>query len=152
VNNTATQAMRLLAELFPQYRPTSEESTLWADNLGQFHPQDANAAIRQHRTSHSWPTPDLAKVLELARVKSVDRDVTDNPKASEWAAHAERCRQDDEAAIGWLESLPRVELEALADKTRRILNGAFDIPKPFRVAGSSMMARGFMVAASKVRP
>lgn len=89
---------RVITDLFPQHKPTDEELRLWRDSIIGYPREHAVAAVRQHRTSNSWPNPDLAKVLELCRVKEADRQAAHGDMAAEYAQHAERSRQDMDAA------------------------------------------------------
>lgn len=78
----------------------------------------------------------------------------ENPKAAEWAAHAERCRQDDEATLRTLRFMTQQDLDELAEEGRRIGGGQANsmFPIPYSIAKASKMSRGFMGAAFAMSP
>lgn len=102
---------QVLADLFPQYKPNDEEAKLWRSSLIAFDRAEATGAIRKHRTSHSWPTPDMSKVLELCRVHAVDSEVEDSDMSARYAEHAQRARQDMEASLAFIRNTDQAIVE-----------------------------------------
>ena len=147
-------AIRTLTELFPRAEFNDTEMTLWRDNLSCMDRETAIHAIRSHRITSDKPWPVLAKVLELARVRSQDREVEDNDNSRREAIHAQRVREDDDATLRLLESLTQQDLDELAAEGRRIGGGQANsmFPIPYSIAKASRMSRGFMGAAFAMSP
>lgn len=146
--------IRTLTELFTKAEFNETELELWGQQLSHCDRETAIHAIRSHRISSDKPWPVLAKVLELARVRSQDREVEDNDNSRREAIHAQRVREDDDATLRLLESLTQQDLDELAEEGRRIGGGQANsmFPIPYSIAKASKMSRGFMGAAFAMSP